>query len=181
MAPSPLAKLRDLARTRAVRKAESRARQEAEASAHRQAVLQVVEQVAGDAVCAGSATIEVKEATAEQQIPWIELRPTNPAACPVDIVTDYHQIDLLLGHHGNVHELWEADHTKRLEQLRRCLEAVVSGRYEESVEERRYGRRFVGTLHTAQGPETFVHHGVGVEMDYGPLGRTTYAPYEDPL
>lgn len=177
MALSPLTKLRELARAYAARKADKRARQEAEADAHRRAVLQVVHEVAGDAVNAGKATVEVKEATPEHQLPWIELRSTNPAACPVDVVADYYQIDLLLGHHGNVHELWEKDHTKRLEQLRECLEAVVSGRYEESVEERKYGRKFVGTFHTAHGRETFIHFG-GAGMDYGPLGRTTYSPYE---
>jgi hypothetical protein len=177
MALSLLAKLRELPRAYAARKAEKRAREEAGADAHRRAVLQVVEQVAADAVRAGKATVEVKEATPDHQLPWIELRSTNPAACPVDVVADFHQIDLLLGHHGNLHELWEKDRAKRLDQLRECLEAVVSGRYEESVEERKYGRKFVGTFHAAQGPQTFIHYG-GVDMDYGPLGRTTYVPYE---
>lgn len=134
--------------------------------------LQVVHDVAREAVRAGKATVEIDERT---DGPWIRLRPTNPAACPVDVfAADRHQIDLLVGRHGKLHELWEKDHATRLEQLRECLEAVVSGRYEELVERRATGRKFVGTFKTAHGSSTFVHYG---SDDYGPLGRTTYAPY----
>lgn len=137
-------------------------------------MLQVVHEVASDAVDAGKAAIDVKEATSELQLPWIELRSTNPAACPVGVVADYHQVDLRPRAPREPPRLWEKDHTKRLEQLRQCLEAVVSGRYEESVERWRYGQRFVGTFHTPHGRETFIHFG---GVGYGPLGRTTYLPY----
>ena len=154
------------------RRNERRARAEAELERHKQDALKVVYAVAGEALERGAATLETKwEEAPAGRFELYELWPKTPGACPVEIAVWEHQIELYLGE-GHLHELWQKDPAERLEELRRCLTAVVAGRYEEKVEDE--GRKFVGTFHTPDGPETFAHTGA---IDYGAPRRRTFRPY----
>lgn len=124
-----------------------------------------------------------KRAVAEdetRQRVTFKIVPANASPCPVEVEPHYHQIDLYLGCGERLHELWEPDHGKRLEQLRDRLKAVLRGGYTETLRPREDGRglEFVGTFETAHGFESYWHYLSPGSHDYGALGRTTYAPYE---
>lgn len=114
-----------------------------------------------------------------------ELRPVDSRACPVEIVATGDQIDFSVGHAFANYELWFEDEERRLAELRLCLAAVVTGRYEEEWRQepmpRLVSRRpaptwtvFEGTFHTDVGPVRFTHQGMEPE---GLILHRRYAPY----
>ena len=126
----------------------------------------------------GSRPAEVRLSTPENRADArIDVLPANPSACGVSIFPMGHQIDLLLGPDGVLHELWQKRHEERLHNLRRCLTAVITGGYEERWHQKRLPwphTQLVGTFHTEQGDIVFKHQGgepEGLELE------RRYEPY----
>jgi hypothetical protein len=67
---------------------------------------------------------------------------------------------------------WSPTPDERLEELRRCLERVAEGPYEEIVEPVRNGAKLIGRFR-GEGPEPYVRYG----NDFGAPRVTTFDPY----
>jgi hypothetical protein len=97
--------------------------------------LRVVQDVAGEALAAGRATITVERSPAAGG--WlINLIPGDPRACAVSLMADYPPtIDMFLGPEPTSasYEFWQEDRPENLALLRKLLTAVVAGRYEQHV------------------------------------------------
>lgn len=98
--------------------------------------LQVVEDVAWDAIDAGRADVSVAHSDGVGGL-LISLAPLNARACAVSLAADYPpQIVMFLGPEPTnvTYEFWRDDRPENLRRLRELLEAVVSGRYEQTIE-----------------------------------------------
>jgi hypothetical protein len=96
--------------------------------------LLIVEGVATDAAEGGRARITVEHSNDGGTL--IRLMPTNGRACEVSLLADYPpQMDMFLGPEPTTasYELWEDDHPANLTHLRELLEAIVAGRYEQTI------------------------------------------------
>ena len=96
------------------------------------AALQVADDVFGELVRLGRVSVAVGLSNDTHPQPIIEVRPANSLACSVAILAMDAQIDLLLGPHETLREIYSRKASERLQELRQCLEAVAEGRYEEN-------------------------------------------------
>jgi hypothetical protein len=88
------------------------------------AALGVTNGAFGRLVELGRAAVNVAASDAPHPQPMIEVRPSNPAACPVTILAAEKQIDLLFGPQETLREIYLPGENERLHELRGCLEAV---------------------------------------------------------
>ena len=105
-------------------------------------VLGVVEDVAKQPVQEGRARITVELPDAVGGL-YISLTPTNARACPVSLAADCPpQIDMFLGPEPTAasYEFWQDDRPENLTRLHELLEAVVAGRYEQTIETHKRNR-----------------------------------------
>lgn len=119
-----------------------RAAVDAERAAATNEALRVVEDVAGEAVEAGRARINI-EHSAGIAGQLITLEPLNARACRVSVAADYPpQIEMWLGPAPTAasYEFWRDDRAENLRRLRELLEAVVDGRYAQTVETHKRNR-----------------------------------------
>ncbi len=144
-----------------------------------------IEEVAREAIESGAANLfEIERQAPGFAGPGFRLEPSNPAACPVEVFPMEHQIDLLLGPEGHLHEIPDPDEVERLERVRECIEAVLAGRYDEQwrqVRRLRWFRRssrsltqLVMTFRTARGAIVVTHEGAEPENK---AMRRRFAPY----
>ena len=104
--------------------------------------LGVVEDVAKELVQEGRAQIAVEHSDDVAGL-LISLTPTNSRACPVSLAADYPpQIDMFLGPEPTAasYEFWQDDWPENLTRLHELLEAVVAGRYEQTIETHKRNR-----------------------------------------
>jgi hypothetical protein len=104
---------------------------------HDEEVLQVVREVAADALESRAAALVVnEESSGGGTLVTFRLTPQNSSACAVVVQPDYDaQISLFLGPDETTAtlELWDEDRGALIETLRELLSAVVEGRYEQKV------------------------------------------------
>jgi hypothetical protein len=96
--------------------------------------LLIVEDVAREAVEEGRARITLEHSDGDGT--FIRLVPANGRACSLSLLADYPpQIDMFLGPEPTTasYELWKDDQLANLKHLRELLEAVVAGRYEQTI------------------------------------------------
>jgi hypothetical protein len=101
--------------------------------------LRVVEEIATEAVARGAAQVAVEYDDGVAGL-LITLAPTNARACPVAVTADYPpKIDMFLGPEPTTvsYEFWQDDWPGNLLRLRELLEAVVAGRYEQTIKTRK--------------------------------------------
>lgn len=134
--------------------------------------LGVTNDIFGRLVELGRASVNIAVSDAPYPQPMIEVRPSNPAACPVTILAVEKQIDLLFGPEETLREIYFPDENDRLHELRGCLEAVAEGRYEEQVEVARKGATVTGRF--LDGPPAYVRSG---SLACGPARLTKFEPY----
>jgi hypothetical protein len=119
--------------------------------------LRVVEGVAKEAVEAGRARIIVEHDEGVAGM-LISLVPADGRACAVSLVADHPpQMDMFLGPEPTTvsYELWRDDWPENLRRLRERLEAVVAGRYEQTIETgKRNSITVTGRFDLADGEET---------------------------
>jgi hypothetical protein len=133
----------------------------------RRAAMQIAGSVFADALASGMAVIDTRLTQTPFPVRAITVTPTNPNACSVTIMADSQQIDLLLGPHETLREIYEED--RLLDELRACLEGVANGEYEETVE----GGGTTISGYFRNGPERYVRHG----RDFGPDRVTRFEAY----
>ncbi len=119
--------------------------------------VRVVEDVTTEAVEAGKAQITVEYSDGVAGL-LISLIPTNARACPVSLAADYPpQIDMFLGPEPTTvsYEFWRDDWSENLTRLRERLEAVLAGRYEQTIKtSKRNSIMVIGRFDRPQGQET---------------------------
>ena len=109
--------------------------------------------------------------------PWFELMPASERACPLSLTPNGPgdgELSIGVGRHDSWFERWgSADET--VEFLRKALEAVIAGRYEEFIK----GRKAVGRLELRDGPYLFRQNTIFARWPpkLGPWTRETYEPY----
>jgi hypothetical protein len=85
--------------------------------------------------------------------PWFELMPSHKRACCITVTPNGPgdgELSIGVGRNDSSFEVWgSADET--LEFLRRALDAVIAGRYEEFVK----GRKAIGRLELSDAPFLF--------------------------
>ena len=135
------------------------------------AALQVADDVFGELMRLGRVSVAVGLSNDTHPQPIIEVRPANSLACSVAILAMDAQIDLLLGPHETLREIYSRKASERLQELRQCLEAVAEGRYEETVEVMRKGAILTGRFR--DGPKPYVRYG----SDFGAPRVATFEPY----
>jgi hypothetical protein len=117
--------------------------------------LQVVGQVTGDAVASGRVRIAVGLDDGVGGT-LIRLIPENARACAVSLAADYPpQIVMFLGPEPTTarYEFWRDDWQENLRRLRERLEAVVEGRYTQTIETGKRSLEVTGRFDLAQGEE----------------------------
>ena len=89
----------------------------------------------------------------------ISLNPANPGACAVSLAADHPpHMDMWLGPEPTTasYEFWRDDWHENLARLRERLEAVLAGRYEQTVETQKRNRVLItGRFDLPGGRETF--------------------------
>ncbi len=122
--------------------------------------LRVVEDVASDAVEDGRARIVV-EPSEDGVVGGLRicLIPANARACVISLTADHPpHIDLFLGLEPTItsYEFWRDDFAENLSLLRERLEAVVAGRYEQTIEtHKRNGIEVTSRFDLPGGVETY--------------------------
>jgi hypothetical protein len=151
----------------------------AEASeAHRAAALGVLRQEAAEVIACGVAALIIdEEPDGFYGDPTYRLVPQNPKSSPVEVHADWSGTYLHVGRHQSLHELWQPDVEQRRRELRECVAAVISGRYEEQREPWKAGTRLTMTFHGPRPPVVVKHHSGTRYDDEPPFGTTSYAPY----
>jgi hypothetical protein len=142
-----------------------------------------MEAAAAEHLALGAARISTE---AEARGTSIVLEPGGQDAAGLRVFASDGQIDVEVIPTGAVFEIWQPSEQERLETLRRCVEAVVAGRYEEGVElvtrrrlllpwRKTTRPRFWMTFSPPDGePLTSTREG---SRDYGPKGRTRFRAY----
>jgi len=108
---------------------------------------------------------------------WFELTPASERACRLSVTPNGPgdgELSLGVGRRESWFEVWgSADET--VEFLRKALDAVVAGRYEEFVK----GRKRVGRLELRDGPYLFRDNTMFARWPpkLGRWTRETYEPY----
>ncbi len=121
--------------------------------------LRVVAEVASDAVEDGRARIVV-EPSDDGVIGGLRicLIPANARACAISLTADHPpHIKMFLGPEPTTtsYEFWRDDHVQNLSLLRERLEAVVAGRYEQTIETgKRNSIQVTGRFDLPDGAET---------------------------
>ena len=136
-------------------------------------MLEAVREAAGEAIERGAASVEVtsvKElygADAVYEAPVVVLHPRNPRAARLVVeVQDGQWWASAAG--GPGFELWEGGPEEWLGEVRAMVAAVVAGRYEDGMAERRHRSllrpwiwktrtAWEGTFHTTRGPISTSH------------------------
>ncbi len=117
----------------------------------------MVEDVAREVVAAGRARITVEQSDGARG--WlIRLVPANARACTVSLVADHPpRMDMFLGSDPTAarYEFWGHDWSENVKRLRELLEAVVAGRYEQTIAKQTKNRITVtGRFHLPDGEHT---------------------------
>ena len=133
--------------------------------------LRVVEDVAKETMEEGRARITVERSDGGW---FISLIPANPRACAVSLTADYPpQIDMFLGPEPTTasYEFWRDSWPENLTLLRDLLEAVIAGRYEQTIDKRRRGLTVTGRFDLPAGEHTHS------ETGRAPEGLGSREPY----
>jgi hypothetical protein len=109
--------------------------------------------------------------------PWFELMPSHEQACCITVTPNGPgdgELSIGVGRNDSSFEVWgSADET--LEFLRKALDAVIAGRYEEFVKR----RKAIGRLELSDAPFLFRDNTMFVRWPprLGSWTRETYKPF----
>ena|SRR5215210_1127284 len=107
--------------------------------------------------------------------PWFELMPARELACPISVTPNgpgEGELSIGVGRNDSWFEVWgSADETVKF--LRKALDAVIAGRYEEFVK----GKKAIGRLGFSDGPYLFKDNTMFARWP-PKLGRWTRETYE---
>jgi hypothetical protein len=148
-------------------------------------ILSVVEEVVAPLVSSGRATLAVSSGN-EHIGAIFAVRPTHADACPLNVRCEEPGfVTLIVGPHHLPWEWWEktawakGDYAALAAPLRECIDAVVAGRYEESVRLTPDGTtgKGRGTLWLARGPMRLRYSFLETLFKRGPWQHKRYEPY----
>jgi hypothetical protein len=138
----------------------------------------VVDEVAAEVLRTGAAELTVEfEDSLGWTGPTLLLEPRNPAAACVELGASVEATFVIVGRRRLQLELWDLLPEARGRDLRDCLEAIVDGRVEASVEPHWSGARSTLKFDTSADP--LISRGYGITVDEGePHWRESYEPYQ---